>query len=455
MKKWILILVVFAFAGAAGAYYWNNKKANAADSSATTYTSATADYRPMRQEVTSSGSVVSNQDVEIKCKATGQITLLPFDISDVVTEGDLLLKIDPIDEERNVRLAEVKLTAAQAKMDRAKQNLVVSEQELAKTRQEAHATLTAAKASKSDTNQKAQRMVTLLEKTYASQEEVDSAEVAAIQADSALQKAYAEIEGIAVEEKRLELLRQDIILAQTDVESNQIELEDAKQRMDETQVFAPMTGTISERLVQVGQIISSPTMNVGGGTSLLTLSDLSRLFVLASVDESDIGLVKQGQPASISVDAFPDMHFRGEVVRVATKGSLISNVVTFEVKIEVLDEARQMLLPEMTADVSILVASADKALAVPAEAVSRRSGQKIVLIPGNAGQEPVQTPVVTGIDDGLFIEIVSGLEEGATILIPENNDSSTSSDDKQFSLMGGPPRGGRGGGGAPPPPPPA
>lgn len=441
MKKWMGICVTALALCAAGVYYCNTQKNNAAKAGESQHTAVKAEYVPLRQEVTCSGTVESNQDVEIKCKASGQIVLLPFDISDPVKEGELLLKIDPVDEERNVQLAEVKLASTEAKLARAKQNLVVSERELQRSRREVRATLIAAEASSKDQREKARRMETLRDKDYASPEEVDSAEVAAVQAESTLEKAHAGAEGLKADEERLELLRQDIYLAQADVDSCKIELETAKQRRKETQVFAPMAGVISERLVQVGQIISSPTMNVGGGTSLMTLSDLSRIFVLASVDESDIGLVNPGQPVTITVDAFPEEHFQGEVVRVATKGSLLSNVVTFEVKIEVLDESRQKLRPAMTADVNILVAASERALAVPAQAVTRRGPQKVVLTPGVNSQEPTVTPVTTGIDDGAYTEIVSGLSVGDIVLIPDA-DAEAAAKSSQRGIFGGPPPGG-------------
>jgi len=151
------------------------------------------------------------------------------------------------------------------------------------------------------------------------------------------------------------------------------------------------------------------------------------------------------------VDAFPDERFKGEVVRVATKGKKVSNVVTFEVKIEVLDEAKDKLLPEMTADVEILVASKDNTLSIPSEAIERRGPDKVVLVPGPKGEAPTPVPVKTGVDDGTHTEILAGLQEGAAILIPQEQTDETTAREK---VPGGPP-GGFGGpppGGGPPPP---
>lgn len=444
MKKWMTIGCLAIIVVLGGCYYWRMQRNTAAAAAGPQYARAAAEYRPLRQEVSCSGSVVSNLDVEIKCKASGQIVEVPYDISDAVNKGDLLLKLDPVDEDRNVRKAEVQLASAEARLAQAKQNLVIAETELGNSRDEAHATLAAAEAQGVEMRKKAQRTAELQKREYASPEEVESAEASAVQAESSAKKAHVGVKAIEVKEQQLELLRQDIKLAEADVESSKISLDDARQRLTETQVFAPIAGIISDRLVQIGQIIASPTMNVSGGTSLLVLSDMSQVFVLASVDESDIGQVRVGQPATITVDAFPDERFKGEVKRVAAKGDKVSNVVTFEVKIEVLDEAKNKLLPEMTADVEILTAAKERALAVPAEAVIRRGPVKGVLTPGGNGPEPVFTPVTTGIDDGEFTEVLTGLQDGAAILIASEEGSSK--EEKRSGFMPPPP-----GGGGPPP----
>jgi len=447
MRKWMIAVAAALLVGAAGFYYWNMQQTDAANAEQRQFTTARVERTAIRQEVSCSGSVESNLDVEIKCKASGQIITLPFDISDHVAQGELLLKLDPIDEERSVRKAEVQLASSEARLAQAKQNLLVGEAELKNARMEAQATLASADASYKDLREKAQRTAALREKKYASAEEVTSAEAAAVQAESLVQKARVGIDALAVQEQKLELLRQDIKLAEAEVSSNQIALEDARQRLTETQVYAPMAGVISDRMVQVGQIIASPTMNVSGGTALLTLSDLSRVFVLASVDESDVGHVRAGQSATITVDAFPDEYFRGEVVRVATTGENVSNVVTFEVKIEILDEAKNKLLPEMTADVEILVAAKDNALSVPSEAIARRGPDKIVLAPGGPGEEPRAVKVKTGIENDSHTEILAGLQEGATILITQDLTDTTSANKnarggRPGGFLGGPPPGG-------------
>jgi HlyD family secretion protein len=151
------------------------------------------------------------------------------------------------------------------------------------------------------------------------------------------------------------------------------------------------------------------------GSTVLTLSDLSRVFSMASVDESDVGQVKLGQEAAISADAFPGKKFKGQVVQIATRGANVSNVVTFPVKIEVLDHKKALLKPEMTTNVQIIVAQKEDALQVPSEALTRKQGpQRVVqVLKADGGSE--ERPVEAGISDGSNTEIVTGLREGETV----------------------------------------
>jgi len=121
----------------------------------------------------------------------------------------------------------------------------------------------------------------------------------------------------------------------------------------------------------------------------------------------------------ITVDAYPERPFRGQVVRIATKGTTVSNVVTFDVKVEILDERKNLLRPEMTADIEILCSENDDAVLVPSEALHGVGNRRFVLSPGEPGEGPTQIPVTAGISDDEHTEIASGLEPGMTVLIDE------------------------------------
>ena len=195
-----------------------------------------------------------------------------------------------------------------------------------------------------------------------------------------------------------------------------MDLDLARQRLTETRVVSPIDGVVTQRTVQIGQIISSGISNVGGGTTALVISDLSRVFVLASVDESDIGQVLPGQRVKVTVDAYRNREFSGEVVRISPRGANVSNVVTFEVKIEVTARDKDLLRPEMTANVEILIEERADALLAATDAIFRRAGKSWVSVIAADGKQ-AEREVEIGISDGRHTEVLSGLTAGETVVV--------------------------------------
>jgi HlyD family secretion protein len=188
-------------------------------------------------------------------------------------------------------------------------------------------------------------------------------------------------------------------------------------------VLSPITGIVSLRHVQNGQIISSGISNIGGGTTLLTLSDLSRIFTVASVDEADIGMIRVGQDVLVTVDAHPDEKLLGKVVLVATRGVNVSNVVTFDVKIEIMDEKKHLLKPEMTTNVQVNVKKSVDVAMVPSESLKQvEEGYAVEVLRGDGLIE--ERKVTVGINDGFFAEIKSGVEKDEKVIMQRSEESS-------------------------------
>jgi len=433
MKK-IMMAVLVLGAAAGGVWYWMRNGGGA--TAETKPRTAEVARGPITVAVSATGRVVPNLDVEIKCKASGEIVKLPFDVSDPVKKGELLLELDPVDQQRVLKQAEVTLSASQAKLAIAKENLEIARRELETDRRRAETALKSAEAQSADMRAKADRVKKLIDKGLATPEAYDTAETAAIQAHADLENARIKLDELKTQEEALELKRQEVTLADAQVASDRIAHSVALDRLAETKVVAPIDGVVSARDVQIGQIISSAVSNVGGGTTVLTLSDLSHVYAIASVDESDIGKVQVGQPTAITADAFQGITFRGKVVRIAVKGVNVSNVVTFQVKIEVVGENKSLLKPEMTTNVEIISESKPDVLVVPAEAVTTREGRAFASVVGADGAVETR-PIETGISDGVRTEVASGLSEGETVVVR----SSTADSRWNAQRTGGPPPG--------------
>jgi len=220
-----------------------------------------------------------------------------------------------------------------------------------------------------------------------------------------------------------------------------VALEQAMQRLRETKVYAPINGIVEKINVREGQIISSGITTVTGGTTLMVLADVSKLFVEADVDEADIGQVRELAPpgrdarlasavtttnpdkqelteaqkeeiemlqnsdnVTISVDAFRDEVFTGKVYRVYPDPKTFNNVVTYNVRILLTSPNRTKLMLGMHANVKFTARKRKNVLLVDIEAIKVKNEEHGVYIKGKDGK-PVFVPVKLGPSDGMKIEL--------------------------------------------------
>ncbi len=150
-----------------------------------------------------------------------------------------------------------------------------------------------------------------------------------VQAEESLKLAKANEKQIERKQRDLETARSSVTRSETQLELRQIEY-------DDTIIKAPISGTILEKLVEEGQVITSRLSSLASeeGQTLVTMADLDTVYVVTEVDETDIGKVEIGQPVTITVEAYPDTPFQGEVLKIAPQGVSIQNVTTFEVTSE-------------------------------------------------------------------------------------------------------------------------
>ena len=199
-------------------------------------------------------------------------------------------------------------------------------------------------------------------------------------------------------------------LAQARYEAAQAALEKAQETLESATIAAPFDGTVIATGAEVGDLVSA-------GTNIITLADLGGLEVLASVDETDISQVEVGQKAQITFDALSGQTFTGEVLEVPLEGTLAQNVVSYRVRLSLEGAQNVSLLPGMTANVTIVTGQRQNVLLVPLLAVQESDDGEVVLVKDSLSGEASTTRVQVGLNDGTYVEIARGLNEGDVVVV--------------------------------------
>ena len=248
------------------------------------------------------------------------------------------------------------------------------------------------------------------------QSDVEAARAAVTQADAALSASKT---GAIQNQVRAE----DVTQAQTRLVRAAVTLADARQNLEQTTVRAPRAGVILQKYVDEGSIIQSGQIGAAGGTSIVQLANVSRLYVDVQVDEADIGRVQNGQKVSITMDAYPDKTLRGTVRKIFPLAETVANVTYVHVQVEV--DPRDIsagLRPKMNATCDFVVADEPDALSVPAEAIRDKGNQAFVTVildpkkPAWNAKNQRQQVVKVGVRGDERTEILSGLKSGETIV---------------------------------------
>ncbi len=366
-------------------------------------------------KISATGVVEPNFQVEVKSKASGEVLKFKYEEGDRIKKGQLLLQLDKSDEIRSVARSKADLASATAKLNKAKTALLSQETKYQTNLKSTQSQVQEAEANLEESENKLKRQEDLFQKKFASREALQGAQTAfkvnqenLIQARSSLQAAKDTIHDVEVK-------KYEIDLARAEVQRAKIALAEAKERLDETDIFAPISGVLIEKLVEQGQIISSGISNVSGGTTLANLADLSRLFIIADVDETDIGSIQIGQQVKITADAYPGRTFPGKVQRISPKGQVENSITIFKVKIEIKGKGKGILKPMMTANVDIISKELKSVLYLPREAIRLEKSKKYAAILVN--NEPQEVPVTTGVRNPIHVQILSGLEADQTVLM--------------------------------------
>ncbi len=296
------------------------------------YQERTIEPKNLDLTIKASGEIEAVYSVEIKSKASGEILDLPAEVGDTVRKGQILARIDQRTPRNVLNQAEADLQLAEVRLENAEAQL---------TRGEA-----------------------------------------------------LHDEG-SIADKNFEEIQEAHASAKSQHVRSIVNVENAKIALDDTLVRSPVDATIIYRPVEVGQVISSPTSAVGGGTLLMTMADLSKVRIRAFVDEIDIGKVSVGQNVTIRVSAFREEVFLGSVSKIEPLATVDQGVTIFPVLIDI-ENRDNLLLLGMNTDVVIKVVDKSVSVSAPSGALRTRediySGANILGVKKDIVDEFLKTP---------------------------------------------------------------
>jgi HlyD family secretion protein len=348
------------------------------------------------RSVVARGKIEPLSKVEVKSKANGLIISLLADVGDSVTNGQVLAELDKENLQAQVR-------EAQATRDGEAANLQAA------IAVEAKARIEAANPELEFAQRDFVRAQELFKQKIASQQQLDDAS-----------RAHE------VAKNRQQLLDATVQTASAQVEQARARVAAAKAVLDRAEetlryatIRAPFSGIVLTRPTEVGDAVSS-ILNLGSAATLImTLGDVSSVYIKGEVDEADIGKADCGQRVRTKVESFPNESFEGVVKRIAPMGRELNNVTTFEVRVSILNPQGRLRV-NMTANAEIVLEEHKNVLLVPEVALVYDKDKKMSVqqLAPETRQGWRKTPVKTGISNGQRTEVLEGLKEGDKLVLP-------------------------------------
>lgn len=418
--------------------------------------------------ITAGGRIEPASTTKLKGEASGEVKLTPQRIGDMVKAGDLIIGLDPENEQRNVDRADADYERARLALERAK----ISREEAEKVgiplaqadKQQVDSRLTYVEIEHTQKKARQAKSEDIL-----ARQEFETVAARLREAEAAVAAADAKVRQA---EMSLRFADMDVATMEQNEKVAKKTLEDARERLRETEVRSPIDGMILRRYVEVGEVVQSGTTSLTGGTVLVDLADVSEIYAVVNVDEADIGMVRElapeeavpgphSQPAKpkdeepkpagaagkpgeepatsqpmreldpdvldkdqlveISVESFPDKRFYGVIERIAPQSELSQAIATFKVWIRITSDNKSDLtgLLNVQAEAHFTARSVRNALLVSYDAFQREGDEFGVYVPvenPGPGQKKYEfRPCEFGRDNGIVVEVRSGLKEGDAV----------------------------------------
>jgi HlyD family secretion protein len=350
-RHWLIAVLILAVVFATAAFQLRGKDK-------VQYFTTKVDRGDIHDVVQATGTINAVTTVQVGSQVSGTISHLYADFNSRVKKGEVVARIDPA-------LFQATLLQSKADYANAKANVVAAKANLEK-----------AQAAALQTHTDYLRTVGLTKEGVMSQQQLDQAKANADSNDAAVSAAAAAVTQAAAQ---VQLKEAAVKLAQTN--------------LDYTVIHAPIDGTVIARSVDVGQTVAA---SLQAPTLFTIAQDLTKMQVYVSTDESDVGMIRTGQPATFKVDAYPKDIFSGRISQVRLNATTVQNVVTYNTIVD-FDNPNLKLFPGMTAYISIPVANATNVMRVPDGALRYKPNmtaaqvralyQKYGLSSGNGAQQ--------------------------------------------------------------------
>ena len=517
----IAVLAVVAF------YFWGGQ------ASAAQYLTAKVERGNLRNTVTATGTLQAVTTVQVGSQASGTISALYADYNSVVKKGQVIAQLDPAVSKAQVDQARANLQQAQASLQQARAAVINSRagvsdaqakaQAASSTAQNnqagvagARANLAVLKAQQDDALSYLKQQESLLKSGVVPQRDYDVAQTAYQTAQAKYDQASAQLNqailseqmaagsGIAQSQAQVQQSQAQVQQSQAQVQAAEAQVQQAAAALQlaevnlaHTTISSPIDGIVVSRDVNVGQTVAA---SLSAPTLFTIANDLTKMQVIANIDQADIGLVENAKSVKFTVDAFPGKDFDGKIEQMRLNPQNVQNVVTYNVVIDV-DNPEQKLKPGMTANLTITIDERNNVLKVPnaalrfmpQDASTQRSGSgnsngqggrqlsgnatsgsdqsgrsgsggesrfapptapvlagqtRLVWVLGSDGK-PQNRRIKVGLTDGVSTEVVEGnLQEGEMVVTGQTLSSASKANTNQSSApgFGGAPRTGGGAG---------
>ncbi len=375
-RKYVVVGVVLLALVAAGYYYLGTGSSEDEEE----YLTVDVTRGSVRRTVSSTGTLQAVITVQVGSQVSGRVQELYADFNSVVKKGQTLAIIDPANFEAQLERAKASLATAQAAVKSSDANLLNRQAELISSK----ANVEAAQVTVEEARRQLTRSRELSKDRVISEQELENAQATRDQAKARLSQAKAQVSQVEAS-IRSALAQRDQSAA--NVKQASAELKMARVNLRYTVITSPIDGVVIERNVDIGQTVAA---SFQAPILFLIANDLSKMQVIAQIDEADIGAISELAEVDFAVDAFPRQSFKGKIseIRLSSKlpntssttaaagtGGGATNVVVYNVMIDV-DNPQLKLRPAMTANVTFTVAREEDTLKIANAALRFRPADK-------------------------------------------------------------------------------